>query len=50
MKEILNRLFHHEELTTEEARALLLDISTGRYADAQIACSTSAQGGMPMPR
>ena len=37
MKEILNRLFHHEELTTEEARALLLDISTGRYADAQIA-------------
>lgn len=42
MKEILNRLFHHEELTTEEARALLLDISTGRYADAQIAALLAA--------
>lgn len=37
MKEILNRLFHHEELTSEEARQLLLNISTGQYPDAQIA-------------
>ena len=42
MKQILNRLFHHEELTTEEARVLLLDISTGRYADAQIAALLTA--------
>ena len=42
MKQILNRLFHHEELTTEEARTLLLAISTGRYADAQIAALLTA--------
>ena len=42
MKQILNRLFHHEELTTEEARVLLLDISNGRYADAQIAALLAA--------
>ena len=42
MKQILNRIFHHEELTTEEARVLLLDISAGRYADAQIAALLAA--------
>ena len=42
MKQILNRIFHHEELTTEEARVLLLDISNGRYADAQIAALLGA--------
>ena len=42
MKEILNRLFHHEELTSDEARTLLLDISTGRHADAQIAALLAA--------
>ena len=42
MKQILNRIFHHEELTTEEARVLLLDISNGRYADAQIAALLAA--------
>lgn len=42
MKEILNRLFHHEELTSEEARRLLLDISSGRYPEAQIAALMAA--------
>ena len=37
MKQILSRLFNHEELTTEEAKNLLLNITEGRYNDTQIA-------------
>lgn len=37
MKAILTRLFNHEELTTEEARQLLLNISRGIYPEAQVA-------------
>lgn len=37
MKEILIRLFNHEELTREEARDLLLRITQGAYNDAQVA-------------
>lgn len=37
MKEILLRLFDHEELTREETRNLLLNISDGKYNNSQIA-------------
>ncbi|MBQ8442162.1 MAG: anthranilate phosphoribosyltransferase [Bacteroides sp.] len=37
MKAILSRLFNHEELTSEEAKTLLLNITQGRYNDTQIA-------------
>ena len=37
MKQILTRLFAHEELTQEETRQLMLDISRGRYPEAQLA-------------
>lgn len=37
MKEILIKLFNHEELTREEARDLLLRITQGAYNDAQVA-------------
>ena len=37
MKAILTRLFNHEELTTEDARQLLLNISRGIYPEAQVA-------------
>lgn len=37
MKEILQRLFNHEELTQEESYRLLLDITTGLYNEIQIA-------------
>ena len=37
MKAILSRLFNHEELTREEAKNLLLNITKGRYNDSQIA-------------
>ena len=37
MKAILTRLFNHEELTTEEARQLLLNIRRGIYPEAQVA-------------
>ena len=37
MKQILSRLFNHEELTSEEAETLLLNITQGRYNDTQIA-------------
>lgn len=37
MKEILTRLFNHEELTSGEARQLLLNIAHGEYPEAQIA-------------
>lgn len=37
MKQILSRLFNHEELTVEEAKTLLLNITRGQYNDTQIA-------------
>lgn len=37
MKAILSRLFNHEELTSEEAKTLLLNITQGEYNDTQIA-------------
>lgn len=37
MKAILSRLFNHEELTREEAKDLLLNITKGIYNDSQIA-------------
>lgn len=37
MKKILNRLFHHEELTQEEACHLLQQVIEGCYNDTQIA-------------
>lgn len=37
MKTILTRLFNHEELTAEESRQILLNISRGMYPEAQIA-------------
>lgn len=37
MKQILSRLFNHEELTSEEAKTLLLGIVGGAYNDTQIA-------------
>lgn len=37
MKELLKRLFNHEELSREEACLLLQDITAGRYNEIQIA-------------
>lgn len=37
MKAILSRLFNHEELTKEEAKDLLLNITKGMYNDSQTA-------------
>lgn len=37
MKEILNRLFAHEELTHQEAYNLMANITRGAYNEAQIA-------------
>ncbi len=37
MKEILNRLFQHEELTREETKNIMLNITEEKYSDAQIA-------------
>lgn len=37
MKAILSRLFNHEELSTEESRQLLLNITQGMYPEAQVA-------------
>lgn len=37
MKELLKRLFNHEELSCEEACQLLQDITAGRYHEIQIA-------------
>ncbi|MGN0053189.1 MAG: anthranilate phosphoribosyltransferase [Bacteroides sp.] len=41
MKAILNRLFNHEELSSEETRQILLNITQGNYPDAQIAALLS---------
>ena len=37
MKQTLSRLFNHEDLTTEEAKTLLLNMTRGQYNDTQIA-------------
>ncbi len=37
MKEILNHLFEYKTLTKEEARRVLIGISTGQYNTSQIA-------------
>ena len=37
MKEILNRLINHEQLSKEEAKEVLVNISNGVYNDSQIA-------------
>lgn len=37
MKEVLTRLYNHEELTREEAKELMLNMTKGMYNDSQIA-------------
>ncbi|GAB2767211.1 anthranilate phosphoribosyltransferase [Salinimicrobium soli] len=37
MKELLNRLINHETISKEEARAVLVNISSGAYNESQIA-------------
>ena len=37
MKAILTRLFNHEELTSEETKQILLNITKEMYPEAQIA-------------
>ena len=37
MKEILNYLFEYKKLTREQAKAVLLEITEGKYTDAEIA-------------
>lgn len=37
MKELLNRLINHENITTEEAKQVLVNISSGMYNESQIA-------------
>jgi anthranilate phosphoribosyltransferase (EC 2.4.2.18) len=37
MKQILNRLINHEQLTKEEARGVLVAISEGKFNQSQIA-------------
>lgn len=36
MKDILTRLFNHEELTSEETKQILLNITREAYPEAQI--------------
>ena len=42
MKAILSRLFNHEELTSEETKDLLLNITKEMYPEAQIAAMLTA--------
>lgn len=42
MRNILSRLFNHEELTREEAKDLMLNIIVGKYNDSQIAALLAA--------
>ena len=42
MKAILTRLFNHEELTSEETKQILLNITKEMYPDAQIAALLTA--------
>ncbi|GGD26593.1 anthranilate phosphoribosyltransferase [Hyunsoonleella pacifica] len=41
MKDILNRLIHHETLSTEEAKQVIVNISNDMYNPSQIACFLS---------
>lgn len=36
MKQILNRLIHHEQLSKEEAKEVLIGISEGKYNESEI--------------
>ncbi len=42
MKAILTRLFNHEELTSEETRQILLNITQGKYPEVQVAALLAA--------
>ncbi len=42
MKEILTRLFNHEELTAEDTKQILLNITKEKYPEAQIAAMLAA--------
>ena len=42
MKTILTRLFNHEELSSEETKQILLNITQQQYPDAQIAALLTA--------
>lgn len=42
MKDILTRLFNHEELTSEETKQILLNITREKYPEAQIAALLTA--------
>ena len=42
MKAILTRLFNHEELTSEETKQILLNITKEMYPEAQIAALLTA--------
>lgn len=42
MKDILTRLFNHEELTSEETKEILLNITREKYPEAQIAALLTA--------
>ena len=42
MKTILTRLFNHEELTSDETREILLNITSEKYPEAQIAALLTA--------
>lgn len=42
MKQILARLFNHEELTSEETKQILLNITQGKHSQAQIAALLTA--------
>src|SRR5210317_476825 len=37
MKQLLNRLINHENISTEEAKQVLVNISSGMYNESQIA-------------
>lgn len=42
MKQILSRLFNHEELSSSETRQIMLNIAQGQYPEAQIAALLTA--------
>ena len=41
MKQILNRLFNHQSLTTQEAAEVMTNIGAGKYNESQIAAFIS---------
>lgn len=48
MKAVLNRLFEHDKLSREEARQILVDISTGQYNHLQVAAFTTVFNMRPI--